>query len=279
MLGDIEPAASPQVRQYWRKPLMGGAAEAAVVSVEDGIDVPLILLLPDSAKSAPVAVAVAQGGKERFLANRSAEIETLLKSGVAVCLADVRATGETAPSESAGENGGVQGLARREFDLARNLLGSRLKDLRTVLAYLRTRPELDRRRIAVWGESFSPANESPLFLDETETEVGPQIQFQSDPIGAHLALLAALYEPEVQAVAARGGLAGYLSVLDSSFAYVPSDAIILGVVKAGDIADIAAALAPRPVLREATVDGRNIRIDATSRKSVAEWLAAAIKTT
>jgi hypothetical protein len=40
--------------------------------------------------------------------------------------------------------------------------------------------------------------------------------------------------------------------------------IVLGVLKAGDIADIAGALAPRPLALEALVDGRNIRTEAAA---------------
>jgi hypothetical protein len=215
----------------------------------------------------PVIVAVSQGGKERFLGNRTSDLQALLEARVAVCLADVRGTGETSPAQPAGENTALQGLAAREFDLARSLMGSRLKDLRTVLAYVRAQPELDRANVAIWGDSFAPPNESPLFLDEIEYESGPQIQYRADPSGAHLALLAALYEPSVRAVAARGGLAGYLTMLEEAFTYVPMDAVILGILKAGDIGDIAAAIAPRPLLLEALVNGRNIRPDAAALKT------------
>ncbi|MBK9168390.1 MAG: acetylxylan esterase [Bryobacterales bacterium] len=271
MLGDIEPAR-PQAQTYRTETLPNGRLEAVALRVEDGIDVPLLLLTPRGARRAPVVVAVAQGGKARFLAHRGAEIEALLRAGAAVCLADVRATGETWPGESA-----VQSLAQREFDLGRNLMGSRLKDLRTVLAYLRTRPDVDARRVAVWGESFAPPNPAPLFLDELESESGPQIQHRADPTGAHLALLAALYEPGVRAVAARGGLSSYLSVLDDAVTYVPMDAVVLGILKAGDVEDLAAAIAPRPVLREGTVNGRNIADGPGPRTDVAAWLTASLR--
>ena len=48
------------------------------------------------------------------------------------------------------------------------------------------------------------------------------------------------------------------------FAYVPDEDVILGVLKAGDVADIAAALAPRPLLMERLVSGRNIPVDASA---------------
>src|SRR5262249_56603710 len=136
-----------------------------------------------------------------------------------------------------------------------------LKDLRTVLAYLRRRPDIDARRLALWGDSFAPPNPANLWVDELEFEGGSQIQRRAEPMGGHLALLAALYEDGVRAVAARGGLAGYLTVLENAFAYIPSEDIILGVLKTGDVADIAAALAPRPLLMEGLLTGPNSRMD------------------
>jgi dienelactone hydrolase len=275
MLGDIEPVMSPASRLYGRRSLGSADVEALSLTVEAGIDVPLLLLSPKGAKASPVVVAIAQGGKQRFLANRARDLEQLLNAGVAICLVDVRGTGETSPNQAAGENGTLNSLAQREFDLSRSLLGSRLKDLRTVLAYLRTRPEFDSRRFALWGDSFSPPNQAPLFLDEIEFEAGPQIQYRADPTGAHLALLAALFEPDIQAVAARGGLSGYLSMLESAFTYVPLDAVVLGIVKAGDIADIAAAISPKPLALEMLVDGRNVQPDETSvRRTLAPAHAA-----
>ena len=142
-----------------------------------------------------------------------------------------------------------------------NLLGSRLKDLRTVLAILRRRQDIDGQRIAIWGDSFTPPNPANLWLDELENEGGPQIQRRAEPMGAHLALLTALYDDGIRAVVARGGLAGYLGVLEDPFAYMPIEDIVRGILKTGDIADIAASLAPRPVRLEGLVNGRNIRSD------------------
>jgi hypothetical protein len=203
-------------------------------------------------------VAVAKEGKDRFLASRSAEIESLLSAGVAVCLPDLRASGETAP-EPDWQNEG-ESLAEMEIALGNTLLGARVKDLRTVLAWLRTRKDIDATRIALWGESFAPANPRDLFLDELEQEAGPQIQYHAEPLGTSAVLLAGLFEPDVRAVAGRGGLASYLSVVEHAFAYVPMDAVVPGMLQVSDLVDIAAAQAPRPLLLEALVDGRNARM-------------------
>ncbi|HUG81085.1 MAG TPA: hypothetical protein VML01_05445, partial [Bryobacterales bacterium] len=115
-------------------------------------------------------------------------------------------------------------------------------------------------RIALWGDSFAPANPEDPFVDEVELHSSPQIQYQAEPMGAHLALLGALYEPDVFAVAARGGLASYLSVLESPFTYTPIDITVLGILQVGDVADISETLAPRPQLLTALVNGRNVAL-------------------
>ncbi|MBI3694089.1 MAG: acetylxylan esterase [Acidobacteria bacterium] len=244
-LGDIEPNRNPGARVLWTR----DEEEGIALDVEPGIVVPVRLRKPTAAR-APVVIALGA-------ANR-AEIDALVTGGTAVCLPDVRGTGETAPDTRRGPMSAGISLAATELMLGNTMLGARLKDLRTVLAYLTRRPDLDTRRIAVWGDSVTPVNPSRLVLDELPWwQVGPQIQQQAEPLGGLLAILGALYEPDVHAVAVRRGLVGYLSILEDRFAYVPADVMVPGALEAGDIGDLAAALAPRPLLLEGLVDGRN----------------------
>jgi hypothetical protein len=277
MLGDIEPVQNPRTETFWRRSVRGAETEALSLTVEDGIAVPLVLMRPSSKSPAPVVIAIGSAGKERFFASRTKEIEALLKAGIAVCLPDVRATGETAPVPDRTDGGAYQRIAQLEFDLGTNLLGSRLKDLRTVLGYLKGRQDIDRQRIAIWGDSFTPPNTGGLWIDEVENEGGPQLQRRAEPMGAHLAMLAALYDDSVRAVVARGGVAGYLTVLENAFAYIPLEDVILGVLKAGDVVDIAAALAPRPLVMENLVNGRNIRVEGSALTKAFEPVAVAYR--
>jgi hypothetical protein len=107
-----------------------------------------------------------------------------------------------------------------------------------------------------------------LFDKSANQPGGPEIP-QAEPLGPLLALLTAFYEPDVAAVAARRGLASFLSVLEDRFAYVPLDAIVPGILEAGDLPDIVAAIAPRPVLIQAAVDGRNRPLTTTEFKTAA----------
>jgi len=135
------------------------------------------------------------------------------------------------------------------------LLGSRLRDLRSVLRYLRGRTDLDVKRVALWGDSFAATNAPdrnlavPLEVDEFPN--------QAEPLGGLLALLGGLFEDDVRAVSARAGLAGYRTLLQSPFCYVPHDALVPDVFAAGDLCDLAAAIAPRALHLEGLVDGLN----------------------
>jgi hypothetical protein len=203
-------------------------------------------------------VGVAEGGKELFLASRSQEIERLLRRGVAVCLPDVRGTGETSPDSRRDPENDENIQAVNEQMLGETLVGRRLKDLRTVLTYLEQRQDLDSNHLALWGESFTPVNGANLSFDELPLwPVGPLIQQQGEPLGGLLAILGALYEPLVRTIAVNGGLAGYESVLDDAFAYIPADVIVPGFLEAGDLADVEATLAPKPMLLEDLIDGKN----------------------
>ncbi len=55
----------------------------------------------------------------------------------------------------------------------------------------------------------------------------------------------------------HGGLTGYQTLLQSPFVYVPADSVIPGALTAGDLCDVTAALAPRPVRLTGLVDGLN----------------------
>jgi cephalosporin-C deacetylase-like acetyl esterase len=266
ILGDIEPKGEPKISVTKQEKL--GTVERIAMEVEPGIMVPLILLLPSrkGGERVPVVVGVAQHGKQEFLRERSDAIAELLQGGVAVCLADIRGAGETRcdgdlRGPPAGSYKGVEKssrgtlLATEDQMLGRTLLGDRLRDLRYVLRYLRSRPELDGTRLALWGESFTPINATEARMDVPWD--AEKLPTQAEPLGGLLALLAALFEDYIRAVYINGGLVNYMTLLDSQFCYVPQDVIVPGAVSVGDLPQLIAALASRPVRLQNLVDGRN----------------------
>jgi hypothetical protein len=268
-LGDVEPNPNPVVMVHWTKKLPDAVVEGITIRVEPEITVPLLLFLPQrkGGGAHPVVIGVAEGGKEEFLNMRANEVSALLKKGVAVCLPDVRGTGETTPDGRRDPENDENMQAVNEQMLGETLLGRRLKDLRTAVAYLRTRKEIDHTHLGLWGESLQPVNGEQMHDELSLWQVGPQIQQQGEPLGGLLAILGGLYDSDVRTIALRNGLVSFSSILDDAFAYVPADAIVPGFLEIADLADVEAALAPRPLLLDDLIDAKNRVISDDSRRS------------
>lgn len=234
-------------------------AEKFSLTVSPGVEVPVLLLLPGKTDGKlPVVVGFAQDGKQGFLKNRSEAITELLTSGVAVCLPDLRGTGESKPGDGRGRSSSATSISATELMSGRTLVGLRLADLRSVLRYLEKRKDLDGARMALWGDSFAPTNARDRELAvPLDAEKMPD---PSEPLGGVLALLAGLYEDNIVAICAHGGLTGYQATLGSQFCYFPHDIIVPGALTAGDLNDVVAAISPRPVRLSGMVDGLNRRV-------------------
>lgn len=237
----------------------GGVMEKVLLEIEPGIHVPLVLLRKEAAQAQPVVIGLSQAGKQIFVRERAEEIVVLLNRGIAVCLPDLRGTGETRPDDNRRAQSVATDLSSSELMLGRTLAGQRLRDLRSVMRHLRTHGKLDMTRVALWGESFAQVNPPG---QDIAVPYGIEYQpFVSEPLGALLALLAPLFEKDVRAVYGRGGLVSFESVLSSPFVYLPHDAVVPGALLAGDLCDLAGALAPRPLKLVGSVDGVNRAVD------------------
>jgi hypothetical protein len=140
--------------------------------------------------------------------------------------------------------------------LGGTMLAAQLRDLRAVLAWLRTRDDLDARQVSLWGDSLASPNPNGtnFQIPRDDDDALPR---SPEPLGGLLALLAALYEEDVRAVYVHGGLASFESVLAKHLALIPHDTVVPGALTAGDLCDLAGALAPRRVRLEGMVDGWN----------------------
>jgi hypothetical protein len=258
VLGNVQRQEKPQVRRLGTEKLGTATVERLVLTAEPGITVPVLLLLPphDGNKKAPVVVAISQAGKSPLLRARAADVAALLEAGVAVCLPDLRGIGETSPGGGRGRSSAATALSSSQLMLGETLVGAQLRGLRAVLSWLRTRGELDPAHLAVWGDSLAPTN-PPGTRFAVPCDDDAALPRQSEPLGGMLAMLAALYEDDVRAVYARGGLAGFRTVLDNHLVLIPHDVVVPGALPAGDLGGLAAGLAPRPLCLAGTVDGLN----------------------
>jgi dienelactone hydrolase len=267
LLGDTKED-NPKVLSYQKEPMAPAIVERVALEPEPGIVVPVLLLIPSSAPRMrpPIVIGLAQEGKRALLEHRSEALADLLHGGVAVCLVDLRGTGETKPQNDSPRYNRVRTeLSARAWLRGDTLVGSRLRDVRAVLAYLRRRTDLDAGRIALWGDSFAAPNSADRNLAvPMDAEPYPDL---AEPLGGLLALFGALFEDDVRAVVVRGGMVGYESLLHSPFGYVPHDALVPAALTMGDLAAVAAALAPRAVRLEGLVDGLNrvLTFDAMTR--------------
>src|SRR5262249_55675959 len=162
------------------------------------------------------------------------------------------------PGQGRGKDSAATAISATELMLGGTIRGGQCRDLLAVLDFVGRQPGLDGNRLALWGDSFAPINAADRKL-AVPYAVG-ECPNHAEPMGGQVVLLAALLDNRVRAVHVRGGLAGYLSILQSPFCYVPHDTVIPGVLTAGDVCDLAGALAPRPLHLESLVDGLNRKV-------------------
>ena len=72
-------------------------------------------------------------------------------------------------------------------------------------------------------------------------------------------MLGMLFEQDVRAAYAYGGITSFASCLQSPFCYIPADVVVPGATPAGDVAAIRQVIAPRPLRLDGAVDGLNRR--------------------
>ncbi|MFO0818126.1 MAG: hypothetical protein U1A77_09315 [Pirellulales bacterium] len=262
LLGDLDPQSPAElIAESTRDSMPGYSLERLPLITEPGIVVPTLLIWPQrsadqgAGPKPSVVVAVAQQGKEAFLRERSPEIAKLLEANFAICLPDVRGVGETSPGEARDRRSAATSISSSEWMLGQSLLGGRLRDLRSVIGYLRARSELNAADPIVWGESFAPVNSAEVELAVPYTaDRRPHL---AEPLGELLALLVAVFDDNIRSVTVSRGLADFRSALSSPYVYVPHDAVIPGLLTTCDIPDLVAAIAPRTVTMRQLVDGSN----------------------
>jgi len=258
------------------------------VLLDAPVPVALLVLRPKQKMPAPVVVGIAQQGKKKFLAERSTAIAGLLERGIAVCLVDVRGTGETAMEDHGRDRTShATALSASELVLGGTMMAQQLRDLSTAIDYLRSHESLDVKRLALWGESFAPVTPAER---EIVVPHGVDRPGNCEPMGGMLALLAALNEEHVRAVAVHRGLSSYASALDGPCVYIPHDAVVPNIVIRGDIPVLAGALAPTPLrmwdltdamnravpdeeAKEIFPPSKNLEITPLADDALAEWFA------
>ena len=254
MLGDIDPLETPRVARHVRRP----DRRDVLLEVEPDLEIGFTLLEPTAGHSerAPTVVGIAQSGARSLLVHRARLVRSLRRRGARVCLVDLRATGPSpGGDEFRGRHARSTIASSAALMLNDPIVAQQLRDLRTILCHLREEARPTRSPLVLWGDSTAAANGPGVPVDVPfDSGPGPEL---CEPMGPFLALLGGLFENDVRAVYAAGGLIGFRSILDSPFVHVPHDALTPGLLQVADVVDLVNALAPMPLRLEAFVDGRN----------------------
>jgi len=206
----------------------------------------------------PVVIAIAQGGAAEFAKQRKLELEKLLAAGIIVAIPELRGANEYQAGSSRGRTSADTQFSVSMQVFGETLLGQRLRDLRAALAECRRSPQVDPQKIALWGDSFAP-----VLPADTDFHVPHGIEPRltpAEPLGQLLALLAALYEDDLHAISISGGILSYQQALSHYQMLIPHDAAVPGAIAAGDLPELVAAAAQRPLRMSRMVNERNQRV-------------------
>ena len=252
-ISDVAPGLSPA-----RAALKGGATfksgqdlalpadmtprvENAPATSEVGdLVVEKLLLASEPGISVPTRVIHRKGLEGRapavvYLRDRQGEgdgpalFASLAEQGRVVAVADVRGFGETwAPRDVREQeddyfhprDGKDADFAYAAFFLGRPLLGMRVDDALAVVRYLRTRPDVDPKHVAIVGRGWAGVT----------------------------ALFAASLDSEISSTAVEGVPASYGALATAQLYEQPAYFLLPGVLQDFDLTDVFAALAPRPLL-------------------------------
>jgi cephalosporin-C deacetylase-like acetyl esterase len=227
----FRPAGVPVQAAEWLHGYEGlTRLEVVTYRMEEDVVVAGLACLPRQVPPPYRAVLWVDGeGKDTAVARPV--VRRLVAQGHLVLAIDVRGTGETAP-RGRGSRGatGLMGaesfLTYESFVAGRPLLGMRVWDVICGLEYLAGRPDVAAGPIALAGW-------------------GP---------GALVALHAAVLNQRPAPVLLAGLLGSYRALVEHERYDYPVSACVPGVLAAYEVAELAGALAPRPLLVAAPVD-------------------------
>ncbi|HKS94501.1 MAG TPA: acetylxylan esterase, partial [Terriglobia bacterium] len=247
------PSGRLSVAPFGSVTAKGYTLEKMTYQTEPGITVPALLFIPEGgADKKPAVIYVNERGKAAGW-GAGGDIEGLVARGFIVLAIDARGWGETRPPQNPDEDNATYRMfgnypdAMRALLIGRTLVGMRAEDVYRGVGLLASRPEVDAARIYGYG-------------------VGA---------GALVLLHEAVLDRRIAALALDRMLVSYQSVVTHRMHHDVWESVIPGVLKAYDLPDLAAALAPRPVWLVDAVDplGHGVELEGT-RKEYAQAFEA-----
>ncbi len=215
VFGGKPRASKPRARDMGSFEYDGRPVQRIALTTEPHMAVPALLMWPDSkARPCPGVIFVDEGGK--LGARDSQLVCALLEQGTAVLALDPRGLGE---GQGAGRTGDYNHLASKTVVLGRPLLAQQVWDVMQAARYLGTVEGIDPERVSCYGCGAAGL----------------------------IALFAAALSDEIGGAVTQGTITTYLDAIEDSqpqprWIFAPS------LLAAADIPQVAALIAPRPVV-------------------------------
>jgi dienelactone hydrolase len=189
----------------------GYSVEKHVLLDEGNFPVPFLLGVPDEATPHPALVYLHPAGKA-VEARVKGEIEWFVERGMIVLAPDLAGVGETGTADDSAAFLGIQ--------TKRSVVGIRAAEIVRAVRYLKTRRDVDANHVIALGRA-----------------------------GLTVPLLhAAAFETSIRKVILLDPLVSYEAVVSNRFYNVPSADMVSNALTAYDLPDLAAAIAPRPLM-------------------------------
>jgi cephalosporin-C deacetylase-like acetyl esterase len=201
--------------------------EKYLLATEDGIVVPtrVIMLKKHLAKVRAVVYLRDRNGED----DSPAFFEELARQGRMVAVADVRGFGETMSANHIPDphlayfdprDGIDADFTIASFFLGRPLLGMRVRDAKTVVNYLRARPDVDPAHVTLAGKGWAGL----------------------------VALFTAAIDPKITSAAVEEIPISFGEIAAAHLYNQPLSLLLPGVLRDFDLSDVMSSLAPRPLL-------------------------------
>ncbi|MGI9626252.1 MAG: alpha/beta hydrolase family protein [Longimicrobiales bacterium] len=264
----IEPPTDPVTSVFYGRfivpgPEAGYTIEHHSVEGEGGYPIPLMVLVPPGDGPHP-AVLYVHGDGKAVDAHSGGQMELLVRSGFVVVAPDMVGTGEVGPGDFRGDafdfamGVGAYNVWWGANQSGRSLVGIRAGDLLRVVGFLRGRQDVQQDRLGA-------------------VAVGA-----AGPVVLHLALV----KEQISGLALVGSPTDYASMALNRY-YKPElvHGVVPGALRAYDLPDLVAAIAPRPVLVVDPVDhqGKPVSDDQTpqpgndTRRVLVDWLEGVLR--
>ena len=220
-------AARPAVKALPATEVGDLVVEKLLLETDPGIAVPTRVIHRKGLQGRAPAVVYLRD--RRGEGDGPALFASLAEQGQVVAVADVRGFGETwAPRDVREQeeayfhprDGQDADFAYASFFLGRPLLGMRASDALGVVRYLRTRPDVDPKRVAIVGRGWAGV----------------------------AALFSASLDREISATAVEAIPTSYGALAKAELYEHPAYLLLPGVLQDFDLTDVFAVLAPRPLL-------------------------------